>query len=74
MWLDEEKFGCLITVILIVLVFVGIYGEAYYTCKNKTEKQGMECSWGPFQGCMVKTEKGWIDYERLRYMGEYDGK
>lgn len=74
MWLDEEKFGCLALVITIVLVFVGVYGEAYYSCKNKTEKQGMECSWGPFQGCMVKTEKGWIDYERLRYMGEYDGK
>lgn len=74
MWLDEEKFGCLALVITIVLVFVGIYRESYYTCKNKTDKQGMECSWGPFQGCMVRTEKGWIDYERLRYMGEYDGK
>lgn len=74
MWLDEEAIGCLATVIIIVLAVAGVYGEAYYTCKNKTEKQGMECSWGPFQGCMVKTENGWIDYDRLRYMGEYDGK
>lgn len=72
--MDDETMGCLANVFIIVLVLVGAYGLAYISCKNKTEKQGMECSWGPFQGCMVKTENGWIDYERLRYMGEYDGK
>ena len=74
MWLDEEKFDCLDIILTIVIVFGLVYGDNYFQCKNKAEKQGMECSWGPFQGCMVKTEKGWIDYERLRYMGEYDGK
>lgn len=71
---NNDTIGCLAIVITIVLVLVGAYGWEYISCKNKTEKQGMECSWGPFQGCMVKTENGWIDYERLRYMGEYDGK
>ena len=35
MWLDEEAIGCLATVIIIVLAVAGVYGEAYYTCKNK---------------------------------------
>ena len=71
---DEEMFGCLATVIIIVLAVALVCGESYLGCKKKAKMQGMECSWGPFQGCMVKTEKGWIDYERLRYMGEYDVK
>ena len=71
---DTDTMGCIALVLTIVLVIGGAAVWDYISCKNKSEKQGMECSWGPFQGCMVKTEKGWIDYERLRYMGEYDGK
>ena len=71
---NDDTIGCLALVITIVVVLAGAGIWDYISCKNKSEKQGMECSWGPFQGCMVKTEKGWIDYERLRYMGEYDGK
>ena len=71
---NDDTIGCLALVITIVLILVVAGVGDYISCKNKTEKQGMECSWGPFQGCMVKTEKGWIDYARLRYMGEYDGK
>lgn len=72
--MNDETIGCLALVIIISLILAFAGGWDYISCKNKTEKQGMECSWGPFQGCMVRTEKGWIDYERLRYMGEYDGK
>lgn len=72
--MNDETIGCIALVITIVLVLVFVYGENYFSCKSKASKQGMECSWGPYQGCMVRTEKGWIDYERLRYMGEYDGK
>lgn len=72
--MNDDTTGCLALVLTIVLVLAVAGVWDYVSCKNKSEKQGMECSWGPFQGCMVKTEKGWIDYERLRYMGEYDGK
>lgn len=71
---DTDTMGCIALVLTIVLVLGGAAVWDYFGCHNKAAKQGMECSWGPFQGCMVKTEKGWIDYERLRYMGEYDGK
>ena len=72
--MNDDTTGCLALVLTIVLVLAVAGVWDYVSCKNKSEKQGMECSWGPFQGCMVKTENGWIDYERLRYMGEYDGK
>ena len=71
---DIDTIEYVAIVLTIVLVLGGAAVWDYFGCKNKTEKQGMECSWGPFQGCMVRTEKEWIDYERLRYMGEYDGK
>lgn len=65
---DNDTIGCIAIVLTIILVVGGAAVWDYFGCKNKAEKQGMECSWGPFQGCMVKTEKGWMDYDRLRYM------
>lgn len=42
---------------------------SYSECHSKSAMQGMECSWGPIQGCMVKMKDGtWMDYDRLRYM------
>lgn len=55
-----------------LVIMVGIcvvLGVGYLGCHSKAEKQGMECSWGPIQGCMVKMPDGsWMDYDRLRYM------
>ena len=31
-------------------------------------KQEMECSYNPLQGCMVKVDGKWLDYDRLRVM------
>lgn len=70
--MKESTIGCLAYVLAAVLIVGGVVVGNYIQCKNKTEKQGLECSWGLFQGCMVRTENGWIDYERLRYMGEYN--
>ena len=55
--------------LFISLVICVALGFSYMECHSKAEKQGMECSWGPIQGCMVKMPDGsWMDYERLRYM------
>ncbi len=57
------------------LVTIAIFGiiavvllSPYFECHTKAEKQGMECSWGIIQGCMVKIDGKWIDYDRLRIM------
>lgn len=69
--MDYNSGGCALaaSVIAIILSIVFSVGFASYSCHTKAEKQGMECSWGPIQGCMVKMPDGkWIDYDRLRYM------
>lgn len=48
---------------------VGLIGyKAHeYKCKSKATTQNMEYDYGLFKGCMVKTENGWMDYNRLIY-------
>lgn len=70
--MTESEASCL-TIILSMLLIAALLGGSLilknYKCHTKAEMQGFECSWGPFQGCMVKQKDGtWIDYERLRYM------
>jgi len=58
-----------VSVLILVLLLCGGIVFKYIQCHAKAEKQGMECSWGPIQGCMVKMQDGtWMDYNRLRYM------
>lgn len=59
----------LTTALILVAIFVGVAGVSSYSCHKRAEKQGLECEWGLFQGCMVKMPSGnWMDYDRLRYM------
>lgn len=72
--IDEETnfiigISLLIVGIMIVAIICFAVVPVYMTCHSKAEKQGLECDWGPLQGCMVKLPSGkWMDYDRLRYM------
>lgn len=38
-------------------------------CVAKAKAMGFECSWGPFQGCMIETKPGkWVPLENYRVM------
>lgn len=39
-----------------------------YECGAKAEKQGYEHSWGIVEGCMMKIDGKWIDYDKWRAM------
>lgn len=70
-----DEFKTILICILIIIAgcaFItgSVYLASYYECHSKAEKQGYVCEWAPLTGCMVKTEHGWIDYSRLRYMKE----
>lgn len=53
----------------LALIFGGTFVYNYFQCHSKAKTQGLECSWRPIQGCMVKMQDGtWMDYDRLRYM------
>ena len=55
-----------LTFVLIILPLFGIWNVgAKYTCEAKAEAQNLEWDFGVIKGCMVKTENGWMDYERL---------
>lgn len=67
---DEIK---LTIILLALLVFIaGLVGAypflQYLECHTKAEKQGLECTWGIIQGCMVKIDGKWVDYDRFRIM------
>ncbi len=67
--MNDEWFATVGSLIGVILVLVVVLAIGSCSCSSKAAKQGMECSWGPLQGCMVRMPDGsWIDYDRLRYM------
>lgn len=68
----KKKMGFSFIDFLVTVTFFGIIAGAllwpYYECHTKAEKQGLECSWGIIQGCMIKIDGKWVDYDRFRIM------
>lgn len=54
-------------VLIVSLAVAPAYLLERASCSAKAEAQGYEYEFGIFKGCMVKTEKGWMDYNRLIY-------
>ena len=66
---EEMTLAEIVLVVLLIITLAGYFGACSYSCHKRAEKQGLECEWGVFQGCMVKMPSGnWMDYDRLRYM------
>ena len=66
---EEMTLAEIVLVVLLIITLAGYFGARSYSCHKRAEKQGLECEWGVFQGCMVKMPSGnWMDYDRLRYM------
>jgi hypothetical protein len=64
-------FGIGFPFLVIIIPLCGIwYFGAKYTCEAKAEAQNLEWDFGVAKGCMVKTENGWMDYDRLIYKKE----
>lgn len=63
-----------LTLIAIVLIIVGVILLPAIVdssmCRAKARKQGLQSDYGIIQGCMVKYNGKWIDYDRLRYTEE----
>lgn len=57
----------LVAITILVIMGVAMF-TPYFTCHSKAKAQGLECQWGIMQGCMVKVDGKWIDYDRLRIM------
>ena len=61
-----EFFGLLFVVIVVFVVLaLGLwYPVAKCECSSKAEKLGVEYSFGFFEGCFMKKDGEWIDYDR----------
>lgn len=49
----------------IVLVFVMLMvGQC--SCDSRAHRMNLRSDWGPIQGCMVRTPRGWFPIESVR--------
>lgn len=55
---------CILVAILVASCIMLVSCE----CHTKAEKQGYECEWGMLEGCMIKVDGKWIDYDKWRIM------
>lgn len=70
MYREEE----VLTLVAIVLFVAGVLFLPFVVdkaqCKAKAVKQELQYDYSIMQGCMVKYNGKWIDYDRLRYTEE----
>lgn len=64
--MKELVLYCLFMVIAFAILAGVTCTIKFATCHFKASKQDLECSYIPLQGCMVKIDGKWIDYDRLR--------
>lgn len=52
--------------VIVGLIFGAIWLLNYNKCSSRAEMMSLDYSWGPVQGCMVRTKAGWRPLEALR--------
>lgn len=68
MYNDYNGIGFWIYLFFFVIIAIGGLLFSYTKCHSKAQMQGYECQWGPIQGCMVKVDGKWVDYDKWRVM------
>lgn len=69
--MNDKFLAIIITICLIVGIFIILPNEIVRSqCKAKAIKQELQYDYSIMQGCMVKYNGKWIDYDRLRYTEE----
>lgn len=64
---NKDSFAIILMYASFFALVLGILCAAnFISCHVKSSKQDLECSYIPLQGCMVKIDGKWIDYDRLR--------
>lgn len=68
--MSNENLPLIVLVIFIVgVLFISATVDGLI-CRAKAVKQGLQYDYGMAQGCMVKYNGKWVDYDRLRYTEE----
>lgn len=69
--MDFEEFlfvFWLFVAAFVITLFLALFMEI--PCSAKAKAQSLDYKYGVMMGCMVKYKGEWIDYDRLRYMGD----
>lgn len=68
--MNDEFLATIVAICLItsILFLPAVVDRAQ--CKAKAVKQELQYDYSIMQGCMVKYNGKWIDYDRLRYTEE----
>lgn len=68
--MDNENLPQIVLVLFIIgVIFLSAMIDGSI-CRAKAGKQGLQFDYGIAQGCMVKYNGKWVDYDRLRYTEE----
>lgn len=71
---DEFIQAIILSITAFVSVVVVVFSIGYYSekiaCERSAKKQGFECSYTFFEGCMVKYNGQWRAYDKLRFTDE----
>lgn len=54
------------SLIAIALIMCGACAIDAYSCDSQAVRMKLDSSWGPLQGCMVKTKNGWRPITAIR--------
>ena len=67
----NDEFWTILTMFLIIvgILFLPVVADRAQ-CRAKAVKQELQFDYSIMQGCMVKYNGKWIDYDRLRYTEE----
>ena len=66
--MTDEIISLIVGAAILFFSVIALFTFKSYQCHTKAEMQGYECSWGPVQGCMVKVDGKWVDYDKWRIM------
>jgi hypothetical protein len=68
---DHPVMGAFLIVVLIgCLVCVPAYLANYATCSAKAEVMGTDYKFGFYEGCFIKEDGKWVDYDRYRIINQ----
>ena len=67
----NDEFWTILTMFLIIvgILFLPVVADRAQ-CRAKAVKQELQFDYSIMQGCMVKYNGKWVDYDRLRYTEE----
>lgn len=57
----------LLLLVLALVLFAGMGWESY-SCDSRGSQMGLETSWYPSTGCLIKVKGSWIDIDHYRVM------